>query len=74
LDDLTAFFDSDFAGAFAALEDFAVLESELAAITEKELAAPNEIRQTRATSQKRFKCIPNCLPKLLTYEMINNFY
>jgi hypothetical protein len=51
LDDLTAFFDSDFAGAFAALEDFAVLESELAAITEGEVVAPNEIRQTRATSQ-----------------------
>jgi hypothetical protein len=54
--------------------DFAVFESELFAITGEELAAPNEIRQTRATSQKRFKYIPNCLPKLLTYGMINNFY
>jgi hypothetical protein len=54
--------------------DFAVWESELAAITGEEVATPNEIRQTRVTSPKRFKYIPNCLPKLLTYGMINNFY
>ena len=66
---------SDFADVLAAaLADFAVWESEFAAITGRALAAPNEIRQTRVTSQKRFKYIPNCLPKLLTYRMINNFY
>jgi hypothetical protein len=73
--DLTTFLESDFAGVFAAaLLVFVILGSGLAAIIGKEVVAPNEIRQTRATSQKRFKYIPNCLPKLLTYGMINNFY
>lgn len=74
LEDLAVFLESDFAAAFGV--DLACLEDCASLLAENPCngAPPNTIRLTQAKSQNRFKRIPNCLPKLLTYRIINNFY